>query len=276
MKPCASDFGTCLCMPCQNIELKVEALVSRKLLGKDQPGFDLETIIRESRLDNFEPEHNFKAELSGLSDSSTAVGFLEWAKVKQTELNVNTGKPKSDKTMRLSKNLSAAELAKQIMSDYDEYKNHLERDFVMKAELKKVRQECKESDDLACLHVDWAEQHKITEIKEIQKAYFNGRFSYDLHTGYCYTKEDSHGFVSLSDSSDHTASAIHNAIRPKIEDLVAKGKKRFEICSDSPSGQYRNSKNVFLMRRLNMESASDCFSLKRATGSQHVTASEEM
>ena len=237
-------------MPCQNIELKVEALVSRKLLGKDQPGFDLETIIRESRLDNFEPEHNFKAELSGLSDSSTAVGFLEWAKVKQTELNVNTGKPKSDKTMRLSKNLSAAELAKQIMSDYDEYKNHLERDFVMKAELKKVRQECKESDDLACLHVDWAEQHKITEIKEIQKAYFNGRFSYDLHTGYCYTKEDSHGFVSLSDSSDHTASAIHNAIRPKIEDLVAKGKKRFEICSDSPSGQYRNSKNVFLMRRL--------------------------
>ena len=65
----------------------------------------------------------------------------------------------------------------------------------------------------------------------------------------CYTKEDSHGFVSLSDSSDHTASAVHNALRPKILALVAKGKKQFVICSDSPSGQYRNSKNVFLMRR---------------------------
>ena len=84
----------------------------------------------------------------------------------------------------------------------------------------------------------------------MQTAYFNGRYSYDLHTGYCYTKEDSHGFVSLSDSSDHTASAIHNALKPKIEALVAKGKKQFIICSDSPSGQYRNSKNVILMQRL--------------------------
>ena len=249
VKPCASDFGTCLCMPCQNIELKAEALVSRKLLGKDQPGFDIETVIKESRLDNFEPENDFKSELNSLSDSSTAVGYLEWTKVKQTEINVNTGKPKSDKTMRLSKNLPAAGLAKQLMTDYDEYKNHLERDFVMKTELKKVRQECKEYDDLACLHVDWAEKHELTEVREIQTAYFNGRYSYDLHTGYCYTKEDSHGFVSLTDSSDHTASAVHNALRPKIEALVAKGKTRFVICSDSPSSQYRNSKNVFLMRR---------------------------
>ena len=160
---------------------------------------------------------------------------------------MNTGKPKSDKTMRLSKNLPAAGLAKQLMTDYDEYKNHLERDFVMKTELKKVRQECKEYDDLACLHVDWAEKHELTEVREIQTAYFNGRYSYDLHTGYCYTKEDSHGFVSLTDSSDHTASAVHNALRPKIEALVAKGKRRFVICSDSPSGQYRNAKNVILM-----------------------------
>ena len=112
-----------------------------------------------------------------------------------------------------------------------------------------MRQECKECDGLACLHVDWAEKHQMTERREIQTAYFNGRYSYDLHTGYCYTKEDSHGFVSLSDSSDHTASAVHNALRPKIEALVTKGKKRFVICSDSLNGQYQNSKNVFLMRR---------------------------
>ena len=42
---------------------------------------------------------------------------------------------------------------------------------------------------------------------------------------------------------------MHNALRPTIAKLVAKGKKRFVICSDSPSAQYRNSKNVFLMRR---------------------------
>ena len=74
------------------------------------------------------------------------------------------------------------------------------------------------------MHIDWAEQHKLTEIKEIQSAYFNGRCGYDSHTGYCYTKVDCHGFASLSDSPDHKAEAIHNALRPIIEDLVAKGK----------------------------------------------------
>ena len=177
VKPCASEFGTCLCILCQNMELKVEALVARKML---EPGFSLEDVIRESRLENFEQENDFKAELNNLSESSTSVGYLEWTKVKQTEISPNTGKPKSDKTMRLSKNLSAGELAKQIETDYETYKNHLERDFVMKTELRKVRQECMDSEDLACLHVDWAEQHKITEIREIQTAFFATHTTWSL------------------------------------------------------------------------------------------------
>ena len=85
--------------------------------------------------------------------------------------------------------------------------------------------EANEEIDIAVLHIDWAEQHKLTEIKEIQSAYFNGRYSYDIHTGYCYTKEDSHGFASLSDSYYHEAEAIHAALKHKIEDLVKNGKK---------------------------------------------------
>ena len=107
----------------------------------------------------------------------------------------------------MAKHLPAADLGKIVLTDFEQYKEHLERDFVMKKELKKVRLEVNEDDELRVLHVDWAEQHKVTEIKEVQSAYFNGRFSYDLHTGYCYSKEDSRGFVSLSDSSDHKAGA---------------------------------------------------------------------
>ena len=113
--------------------------------------------------------------------------------------------------------------------------------------------EANEESDIAVLHIDWAEQHKLTEIKEIQYAYFNGRYTYDIHTGYCYTKEDSHGFASLSDSSDHKAEAIHAALKHKIADLVENGKKRIVICSDSPTSQYRNGKNVYLMKRLAQE-----------------------
>ena len=252
VKPRASDFGTCLCITCQNMELKVDALCQRRLIGVDQPGYGFDMIILESRRGNFASENNFKAEIESLAEEEKAsidIGFLQWEKVKQTEISKNTGKVKGDKTMRIPKHLPAAELGKVVLKEFEDYKEHLERDFVMKKELKKVRLEVNEDPELCVLHIDWAEQHKVTEIKEVQSAYFNGRFSYDLHTGYCYAKEDSHGFVSLSDSSDHKAEAVHNALRPTISKLVAKGTKRFVICSDSPTAQYRNSKNVILMRK---------------------------
>ena len=119
------------------------------------------------------------------------------------------------------------------------------------------------------MHIDWAEQHRLIEIQEIQSAYFNGRLSYDIHTGYCYTKGDCHGFASLSDSSDHKAEAIHNALRPTIEELVAKGKKRFVICSDSPTSQYRNGS------ALSLESASGFSLLRLAMENLLVTGLEE-
>ena len=256
VKPLASEFGTCLCTTCQNMELKVESLIARKVVFKDEDVFTLDSVIKATRDENYEPETKFKSEIESLAEDDKAnidIGFLEWNKVKQVEISKNTGKTKGDKTMRLSKHLPAAELGKIILEEYEKYKNHLDRDFVMKQELKKVRNEAQEDEDLAVLHIDWAEQHKITEVKEIQSAYFNGRYSYDIHTGYVYTKEDSHGFASISDSSDHKAEAIHNAIKPTIEDLCSKGKTRFVICCDSPTSQYRNSKNVFLMRRLCIE-----------------------
>lgn len=256
VKPLASEFGTCLCTTCQNMELKVESLVVRKVVFKDEDVFTLDSVLKATRDENYELENKFKSEIESLAEDDKAnidIGFLEWNKVKQVEISKNTGKTKGDKTMRLSKHLPAAELGKIILEEYEKYKNHLDRDFVMKQELKKVRNEAQEDEDLAVLHIDWAEQHKLTEVKEIQSAYFNGRYSYDIHTGYVYTKEDSHGFASISDSSDHKAEAIHNAIRPTIEELLAKGKTRFVICSDSPTSQYRNSKNVFLMRRLCLE-----------------------
>ena len=256
VKPLASEFGTCLCTTCQNMELKVEALKARKLVFQQDEVLSLDSVIKASRDEDFEPENTFKAEVEALGEIDKAnidVAFLEWNKVKQTEISKNTGKTKGDKTMRLSKHLTAAELGKSVLEEFENYKNHLDRDFVMKHELKKVRSDATEDDAIAVIHIDWAEQHKITEVKEIQSAYFNGRYSYDIHTGYVYTKEDSHGFASLSDSSDHKAEAIHNAIKPTIEELVVKGKNKFIICSDGPTSQYRNSKNVYLMRKLSVE-----------------------
>ena len=212
VRPKPSDFGTCLCITCQDLELKVEALINRKLIGKDQPGYGLDSVILHSRNGDFELENEFKKDIAKLDDEETRgvdVGFLQWDKVKQTDLSKNTGRAKSDKTQRLPRHLPAGELGKIVLKDYEDYKEHLERDYVLKNEIKKVRLEAMNEDDLAVLHIDWGEQHQVTEIREVQSAFFAGRYAYDLHTGYCYTKEDSHGFVSLSDSSDHKAESVH-------------------------------------------------------------------
>ena len=123
----------------------------------------------------------------------------------------------------------------------------------MKREVKAMKIEAEENGDLAVIHVDWAEQHKLIEMSEVQSAYFNGRRHYDIHTGYVYCKEDSHGIASISDCPDHKAEAVHAAIKGEIVKLKEKGKTTIVIVSDSPTSQYRNSKNVFLMKRLAVE-----------------------
>ena len=115
-----------------------------------------------------------------LAEALAKIDVLE----KEKEIDCIAGKQKGDKTMRVPKHVTAAELSKIVMTDFEAFKEHLERDYVMKKEVKKARMEVLDEDDLAVLHTDWAEQHKITEIKECQSAYFNGRCFYDLHTGY--------------------------------------------------------------------------------------------
>ena len=52
----------------------------------------------------------------------------------------------------------------------------------MKREIKALVVETKEDDTLAVGHVDWAEPHQLSVVKEVQSAYFVGRFHYEIHT----------------------------------------------------------------------------------------------
>ena len=250
IKPKASDLGTCMCIICENAELKAEQL--KKHIGSEH---SLETVIENSRHDDFEAENTFKEALEKLveGENKSVVGYLRWEKVKQTDTSKNTGRAKSDRVMRISKTETVNKLAASMLEEFETYKSHLERVSEMKREVKAMKVEAEENGDLAVLHIDWAEQHKLIEMREVQSAYFNGRWHYDIHTGYWYSKEDSHGIASISNCPDHKAEAVHAAIKGEITKLVEKGKTTIVIVSDGPTSQYRNSKNVFLMKRLAVE-----------------------
>ena len=72
---------------------------------------------------------------------------------------------------------------------------------------------------------------------EVQSGYFGGRVNFSLHTGYQYSKENSGGFVSLSDENNHKAEAINCALEPKMRNLAESGKKERQVdLSDKPMG----------------------------------------
>ena len=79
-----------------------------------------------------------------------------------------------------------------MLIEYDELKKHLQRNSTLKREIKALVTESEEDDSLAVVHVDWAEQHQLSEVKEVQSAYFAGRFHYEIHTAFVYSKEDNH------------------------------------------------------------------------------------
>ena len=153
------------------MELKVSALQTRKLISHTNY---LEDIIIDNRKDDYTSDNQFKEEIDALADDDKKnidVAYFQWERVKQSEISKNTGKIKGDKTMRMAQHLPAEELRKETLEGYEAYKNHLKRNSVIKNELRQVRLEAMEEDDLAVLHVDWAEQHKLTEVKEIQTVF---------------------------------------------------------------------------------------------------------
>ena len=57
VKPCPSEFGACFCTLCQNMELKVTALQTRKLISHTNC---LEDISIDNRKDDYTRENQFK------------------------------------------------------------------------------------------------------------------------------------------------------------------------------------------------------------------------
>ena len=69
--------------------------------------------------------------------------------------------------MTLSKTENGDKLAESMLDEFENYKAHLQRVSEMKREFKAIKIEAEENGDLAVIHVDWAEQHKLIEMREV-------------------------------------------------------------------------------------------------------------
>ena len=205
IKPKIEDFGSCRCETCENIELKLSALKRFELISSSH---DIQAILHDIRNDDFELEVKLLADLAALKEDSKAkvkVSYLQWEKVEKQNLNNNTGDKKKKIMNRVPKVAEASTLTDLTKIDFEKVKVHLNRNFVLKDTIKKKRVEVSNNERMAMLQVDWAENGEVVVPGEVQSAFYGGRLNYNLHTGYQYSKENSGGFVSLSDYNNHKA-----------------------------------------------------------------------
>ena len=74
-KPCQSEFGTCLCILCTNMELKIQARQTRKLISQTNNSKD---IISDSRNEDYTRENIFRQQIDALTNDNMKdieVGF---------------------------------------------------------------------------------------------------------------------------------------------------------------------------------------------------------
>ena len=244
IKPKVEDWGSCKCQTCENVELLFSALKKNNLISKEH---DLEIIIKDSRDGGSEYEDGFIDDLTKLNDEEQTknVSYLQWEKVSKSGKDGNV----RDTVDRVQKTASCKTAAEKMTVMYEELKQHLNRNFIIKKSMREWREDVLKSEDKALIHVDWAENLQIEIPGEVQSAYFS-HLSISLHTGYLYSAADSGGFVSLSEENNHKAEAVHSAINPTVQKLVDNGIKHLICVSDSPTSQYRNKKNVWLTKEL--------------------------
>ena len=248
IKPKIEDYGTCKCEVCENIELKLSALKKRGLISNNH---DIQAIIRSAREGNMELDNALDEDLASLKNEPKAkvrVSYLQWEKVERADKNVNTGEKKKKIMNRVPKAALAETLAILTKADFEKVKEHLKRNLIIRSTIKKKRAEISGDDKTAMLQIDWAENGTVVVPSEVQSAFYGGRLSYNLHTGYKYTNDDSGGFVSLSLFNNHKAEAISTALDPTVKKLVDEGKTKLIFVSDSPTSQYRNCKMVYLTK----------------------------
>ena len=77
IKPKAGDYATCVCQRCENPSLKLHALKSHKLISQD---VEIESVLRDIKMDDFASEDNLKADMESLlvgPKSSVQVKYLQ-------------------------------------------------------------------------------------------------------------------------------------------------------------------------------------------------------
>ncbi|ROT67361.1 hypothetical protein C7M84_014563 [Penaeus vannamei] len=208
----ADEMSVCVCLTCQNPELKIESLIKRRLLAIDT---DIEEI-----LSNDEAWGTFMATLGALRARQALLTYNAWF-VNDCD---NVQKEKRTVTSSL------AEVIDVLESELCALKVHLNRTCQMYEEVFKAKCEAKASPHHAVVQSGWAPLILFHSVITGGPAEPQG--AVNMQCGYVWSKEETTGFAVMSDARDRTAAAVSASLEKVLEKLIKQGIRTITFVTD--------------------------------------------
>nr|CAI5837126.1 unnamed protein product [Callosobruchus analis] len=255
--PKVNARDTCVCIKHSNIDLKLSALHSRKILPYNSHikllentccnRYDEQCLSRIcQRCINKNPHYRE-------FDDSKPIQFKKWVAEKQVYKD-----PKSKQTRTVTKyikktfNIRPRELIENLQEELNAYYLH-ERNIIHQYKaVKALKQNI--SDKEAIIHMDFSENYCTKYSQEIHAYHFGGsRLQLSLHTVIIYTKGSTKPYCTVSQNTTHSPAAIWVHLQPIFRSLPP-NITCVHFVSDGPVTQYRNKTMFYILAsRLHLE-----------------------
>lgn len=248
--PKVDERDTCLCITHANIDLKLSALHSNKILGYNSH----QKMLEELSCDRYNEKCLCRECENCINktpkykefDDNKPLTYKKWVAEKQEFVD-----PKTKKKRRVTKYIKNTltvhprRLIHELHEDLETFLCH-ERNIVHQFNaLKNLKKTLTEEDVL--IHMDFSENFSAKYGQEIQAFHFGGsRMQISLHTVVVYLKDSVKSFCTVSTNLSHSPAAIWAHLQTIFDALPLKI-KNLHFLSDGPVTQYRNKTMFYIM-----------------------------
>ncbi|KAG0698756.1 hypothetical protein GWK47_025976 [Chionoecetes opilio] len=204
----SEELETCVCLTCQNPELKVESLVRRRLLP-------LSTLLQEVV---FSPEATFKEFMTSLQTlkarPSSQLSYSEW-------FIGGGGGSSAPRPQKRTLTRPLREVIVLLEEELDLLRLHLTRASRQYDATFRAKCEAEQSPQHAVLQVEWSPLIILHALgadgtPALQQVV-------NLQCGYLWSHTDSLGFIAVSGCRDQQAAAVCASLEPLLARLIQQG-----------------------------------------------------
>lgn len=256
-RPKLQDRETCACIKHENFEFLFSALKKAKMiLYKDVDDLmkNLVCSIKKEQCMMSVCENCKDTKLEYTIDEKKEIKFYKWQTITENKEIKGEVRP-IKRTTKSILSQDAENVATMLKETLVEYKKHVFHWYHQGKSLKTLKEGLKEKEML--FQVDFSQNYIAKFSTEVQSVHFGAsQKQISLHTGARYTKEGDEvicsTFCTASDNLDHHAHGIWSHMKDILDHAHNQfpNTERVHFFTDSPSSQYRNTTNVFLMTLL--------------------------